>query len=120
MGREESSGGFFAGFLLGAFTGAALALLFASAPGEELREQIREKGIELKDRAGELTVDASKVAEDLKAKGQVLFEEQKTRFQEAIEEGKLAATRKKEELLAQIETAKATDAGTVTLKEPRV
>ncbi len=103
MGSQEGSGGFFAGFLFGAFVGAALALLFAPAPGEELRGQIKEKGIELKGRAGEWSVEASKRADELMAKGQVVLRDQKLRFQEAVEEGRRAAARKKEELLAQFE-----------------
>ncbi len=106
MGSEGGSGDFLAGFLVGAFVGAAVALLFAPASGEEMRSQIREKSIELKDRAEDLTLEASKKAEELKAKGQALVEEQKARFQEAIEEGKQVAARKKEELLAQLEAAK--------------
>jgi hypothetical protein len=63
----------------------------------------------LKDRVDDLGVEASKRAEVLKARGQTLLEEQKTRFQEAIEEGKRAAARKKEELLAQLEAARSSD-----------
>lgn len=103
MAREEGSGDFVAGFLLGAFVGAVLALLFAPAPGEEVRSQIREKGIELKDKAGIYGVEAGKRADELKAKGRTLLEGQTVRFKEAIEEGKKAAARKKEELLAQLE-----------------
>jgi hypothetical protein len=55
MAQGESSGEFVAGFLFGAFVGAVLALLFAPTPGEELRGQLREKGIELKERAAELS-----------------------------------------------------------------
>ena len=106
MAKEDGSGDFAAGFLFGAFVGAVLALLFAPAPGEEIRGQLREKSIELKDRAGELSVEASRRAEQLKARGQEVFDERRTRFQEAIEEGKKAAARKKEDLLAQLEAAK--------------
>jgi gas vesicle protein len=97
---RDGSGDFVLGFLFGAFVGAVLALLFAPAPGEDLRHQIHDKSIELKDRAGDLDL------EDLRAKGQALLDEQKARLQEAIEEGKTAAARKKEELLAQLESAK--------------
>ncbi|MFH1085377.1 MAG: YtxH domain-containing protein [Chloroflexota bacterium] len=106
MAQGEGSGDFVAGFLFGAFVGAVLALLFAPAPGEEIREQIRERGIELKDRAEELGAEATKQAGVLRTKGQTLLDEQKTRLHEAIEEGKKAAARKKEELLSQLEQAK--------------
>ena len=97
MSDQESSGGFFAGFVFGAFVGAALALLFAPGPGEEIREQLREKSIELKERAEDLDID------ELKSKGHHLLDEQRSRFHEAIEEGKKAASRRKEELLEQLE-----------------
>lgn len=92
MSSQEGSGGFFAGFIFGALVGAAVALLFAPAPGEEIREQLREKGIELKDRAATLGAEASKKADEFRL-----------RLQEAVEEGRQAAARKKEELLAQFE-----------------
>jgi gas vesicle protein len=111
MGKESSAGDFMAGFLLGGVFGALVALLLTPVSGQEMREQIREKSIELKDRADELSVEATKRAEELRAKGQSLFESQKLRFQEAIEEGKRAAGQKKEELLAQLESTKATDKG---------
>jgi len=59
--------------------------------------------------AGDFSIDAGKTAEQLREKGQALLEEQKARFAEAIEDGKQAAARKKEELLAQLEAARAGD-----------
>ena len=110
MSDQGSSGDFVAGFFIGALVGAALALIFAPASGEEVRSQIRGKSIELKGRVEELGTEASKRAEEIRAKGQTILQEQKTRFQEAIEEGKRAAARKKEELLAQLEAARSSDA----------
>ncbi len=100
---NESGSDFFAGFVVGAFVGAAVALLFAPSSGDEIRSQIKAKSIELKDRAEDLSAEATKKAEELRVKGQSVLEQQKSRFQEAIEEGKQAAARKKEELLAQLE-----------------
>lgn len=104
MSKESSGGDFIAGFFLGGIIGAAVALLLTPVSGDEMREQLRVKSIELKDRAGDLGVEATKVAEELRTKGQSVFESQKVRFQEAIEEGKRAASLKKEELLAQLES----------------
>lgn len=109
MSRDGGSGDFVAGFLFGAFVGAALALLFAPAPGDELRSQLHDRSIELKDRAETLGVEAGKRAGELKAKGRSLLEEQRSRFQEAIEEGKKAAAEKKEELLAQLDSSEKAD-----------
>jgi gas vesicle protein len=106
MAQGDSSGEFVAGFLFGAFVGAVLALLFAPAPGEEVRDQLRERSIELRDRAEDLTGEARQQAGALRVKGQQVLEQQKTRFQEAIEEGKKAASRTKEELLVQLESGK--------------
>ena len=106
MSKGEDSGDFVAGFLFGAFVGAILALLFAPAPGEEIRGQLREKSIELKSRASDLGAEVNKRADELKTKGQSLLGDQRIRFQEAIEEGKKAAAQKKEDLLAQLEIAR--------------
>lgn len=90
MGTDKGSGSFLAGFLLGGLFGAALALIFAPQPGEETVAKIREKGIELKERVSDMTP-----------------EEMKKAVREAIEEGKAAASHKKEELIAKIDQAKA-------------
>ncbi|MEA3407850.1 MAG: YtxH domain-containing protein [Chloroflexota bacterium] len=103
MAENSGSGDFVAGFLLGAFVGAVLAFLFAPAPGEETREKLREKGIELRQRAEEWSSEAEQRARELQEKGKSALEQQKTRFREAVEEGKKAAERKKEELLREIE-----------------
>jgi len=110
MSRESGSGEFVAGFLLGVFSGAMLALLLTPVSGEEMRTQIRDKSIELKGMTEDLDV------EDLKSKGQSMLEQQKTRLRDAIEEGKQAAARKKEELLSQLESGGAPKA--IDLVEP--
>lgn len=99
MAGQQNSGGFMAGFVFGTFVGAVLGLLFAPTSGEEARERIREKSMDLTDEFG---IDPEKW-DELRNKGLALIEEQRKRFQEAVEEGKLAAERKKEELLAQLE-----------------
>ncbi len=55
MAREQggSAGAVFVAFLLGAVTGAAVALLSAPASGEETRRRLSEKARESKARAGE-------------------------------------------------------------------
>lgn len=103
---RDGSGDFAIGFFFGAFVGAVLAMLFTPVSGDEMRGRIREGSIELKERATELSEDATKRAEELKVKGESLLHEQRARFEEAIEEGKQAAARKKSELLAQLEAAK--------------
>ena len=110
MSRDSGSVDFLAGFIVGGLVGAAFALIFAPQSGEETRSQLREKGIELKGTAQEFSAEAKKRAEgltgELQEKGKVVLDQRKTRLQEAIQEGKQAATRKKEELLGKIEQAR--------------
>jgi len=93
------SGDFAAGLVIGGLIGAAIALLLAPRPGDETLAQLREKGIELKDRAADLSAEAVKRVSDLEDKGRSVLEEQKTRLQDAVEEGKTAAQRKRDEML---------------------
>jgi gas vesicle protein len=51
---RERSGGMLAGLLLGAIAGAAAAALLAPQSGVATRELLRERGLELKDRADDL------------------------------------------------------------------
>lgn len=54
--QEEDSGAerFVTGLLIGVAVGFGLALLLAPKSGEELRDDLMQRGIELRDRAGEL------------------------------------------------------------------
>lgn len=49
---------FLAGFLLGGIVGAAVALLMAPQSGEQIREDLRERGIELRNRSEEFSGEA--------------------------------------------------------------
>jgi gas vesicle protein len=62
MNNQEVSS-FFTGFFIGALLGGAAALLFAPQSGEETRTQLRDKGIELKDKAEATYADAMKKLE---------------------------------------------------------
>jgi len=57
--NDNSIGAFLAGIFIGGLVGAAAALLLAPQSGEETREQIREKSIELRDRA-EVSLDEAR------------------------------------------------------------
>lgn len=54
MAQNGNSGSVFMAFLLGAAAGAAVALLYAPASGEETRRKLAEKAREGRDRADEL------------------------------------------------------------------
>ncbi len=127
MGDESQGWEFFTGFLLGAVVGAAAALLLAPQSGEETREVIRERGIELQGRMGQTTEDARRRAEDVAAqareraataqeRSRTVLDEQKSRLQEAIDQGKEAAQRKSDELTARFKAEKQTggEPGTTT------
>ncbi len=70
-------GTFLAGFLIGGLVGAAVALLMAPQSGEETRVMIRDKSIELKDKAVETSHEARLRAEKA-------FEEARERADAAI------------------------------------
>jgi len=77
--------GLLTGFVLGGIVGLLVGILLAPQSGEETRDVLREKGIELKSRAEEMT------------------DEGRARLQEAIQEGKSAAVQKKEQLAGMLE-----------------
>jgi gas vesicle protein len=59
---RESSDGFFAGLLIGAAIGAAVGLLYAPKPGPETRRLLKEKALEVKEKAAKA---ASKIKESV-------------------------------------------------------
>jgi gas vesicle protein len=102
MTENKCAGDFLAGFLVGALVGAATALLFAPMSGEETRVMIREKGVELGQRADEMSIEARKRAEELQIQARERAEAMQERVKVAVDEGKATATKTKEDLLAQV------------------
>lgn len=102
MSDRDSINGFLIGFIVGGLTGAVVSLLLAPQSGEETRAVLREKAIELKDKATDTAEEAyaraesaaadarlraeewariaRERAEDLQKRGQVILEEQRTRL----------------------------------------
>jgi len=107
MSDSGSGGEFFVGFFIGALVGGVAALLFAPLSGDETRKYVQDRGIELKDRAADLSVQARERAEKLQEQGRIVLEEQRTKIGQAIEEGKDAASKKREELLGRLDTEEA-------------
>jgi gas vesicle protein len=115
MSDTEDVGTFLSGLIIGGLIGAAVALLLAPQSGEETRDLIRDKSIELKDRAvetaeeariraeaaaaeararaEELTHEAREKAEELKKRGQNFVEEQKGRASDALDSAELKRKR---------------------------
>ena len=80
MSRSESGAGdVMLAFLLGAVAGAAVALLFAPAAGEETREFLSEKAREGRERAAEAA-----------RQGRELLNRQRETISSAIEKGRQA------------------------------
>jgi gas vesicle protein len=77
---------FMAGMVIGGLVGAAAAMLLAPQTGEETRALIRDKSIELKDKALETTQDmqlrAEKALETTRAQLEDTIDELKTRSDE--------------------------------------
>lgn len=117
--RDGDLGSFLSGLIIGGLVGAAAALLLAPQSGEETRTIIRDKSIELKDRAAE-TADEARAraeaaaadararaeevaqqarerAEELRRKGMEVYEDQRTKIELAVKAGKDAAQRTKGE-----------------------
>ena len=81
MARDDSgaAGTVIVAFVLGALTGAAVALLMAPASGEETRRLIADKAREGRDKAGEAA-----------QKGRELWDRQRETLSTAFERGKEA------------------------------
>ena len=79
MSREDSSGPIFVAFLVGAVAGAALALLWAPAPGDETRRFLADRAREGRDRAA-----------DAARQGREFINRQRDAMADAIERGRQA------------------------------
>jgi gas vesicle protein len=80
MAQEDSTGGtVLMAFVLGAVAGAAVALLWAPAAGEDTRRRIREKADEARERANEVA-----------RQGREFIDRQRETFSTALDRGKEA------------------------------
>ena len=100
MSDHGSSGlEFIAGLFLGGLVGVIAGLMLAPKSGEEIRSELAERGIELR---GEI----QKRASELQDKVPAFVDEQRARVEDAIEKGKDAAAKKRQEILSQLEAEK--------------
>jgi len=88
---------FLAGLGLGALIGAATALLLAPKSGPETRQDIASAADDLRKKANKVAHDLSESSEELVKKSKELLETTKVKVQSAIDAGKQAMVRKKEE-----------------------
>jgi len=88
MSDHDDFGAFLIGFVVGGVAGAVAALLLAPQSGEETRALIKDKSIELRDKAAEQ-------AEVVASKANEFADQAKTRGKEAFENVKKTVTRKR-------------------------
>ncbi|MGB7539973.1 MAG: YtxH domain-containing protein [Anaerolineales bacterium] len=86
--NDSDLGSFVAGFLIGGLIGAGVALLMAPQSGEETREMLRERGIELKNRAEE-------AASEFQSKAGTYLDEGRERVEGAVESARSRVSRRK-------------------------
>ena len=100
MSDRDEFGAFLVGFIVGGLTGAVVALLFAPQSGEETRAMIKDKSIELRDKAqhtaeealaraeqvaAEARASADELAKQLRERGQAVYEDVRERGKTAVE-----------------------------------
>lgn len=94
--NSNDIGNFFAGLIIGGLVGAAVALLMAPQSGEETRVMIRDKSIELKDKAvetgQEARVRAEKALEDARQQADAAIIDLRARTEELARLTKEKAT----------------------------
>ncbi len=88
MSDHDDFGAFLIGFVVGGVAGAVAALLLAPQSGEETRALIKDKSIELRDKAAEQ-------AEVVASKATEFTDQAKTRGKEAFDNVKKTVTRKR-------------------------
>jgi gas vesicle protein len=88
MSDHDDFGAFLIGFIVGGVAGAVAALLLAPQSGEETRALIKDKSIELRDKATEQ-------AEMVASRANEFADDAKTRGKEAFDNVKKTVTRKR-------------------------
>lgn len=82
---SDRGGSFLVGFVVGAAVGALATLLLTPYSGEEIRDQIKEKGIELKTQATQVAEEARSQAQQVQDRGRIVLSENVRRAQEAVQ-----------------------------------
>jgi gas vesicle protein len=89
MSDRDEFGAFLVGFIVGGLTGAVVSLLFAPQSGEETRALIKDKSIELRDKAttsAEAAIArAEAAAAEARARAEELAKELRARGKEVVE-----------------------------------
>ena len=88
--NQSGSGNVMLAFLVGAITGAAVALLFAPASGDETREYLGQKAREGRDRAREAAEQSREFYERNRESVATAIDRGREAFQQARERGEQA------------------------------
>lgn len=103
--RHPGTSGVLLSFLLGALSGAALAILFAPRSGRETREilgerlrETAERGRQLGERAVEKGKEVAEDASSLVDRGRDVLEKRRDRLAAAVEAGRQAFRDEKEKM----------------------
>ncbi len=122
MSENNDFGAFLIGFAVGALTGAAVSLLMAPQSGEETRKVLKEKAIELKDKAGETYVTTKEktahIYEEGIHKATEIIDEGKQKASEIIDKGKSKAADVKQKGQVVLEEQREKLAETIRPKKP--
>ena len=90
MSDRDEFGAFLVGFIVGGLSGAVVALLFAPQSGEETRALIKDKSIELRDKAQisaeEAIARAEAAAADARARADDLARQLRERGQTVVDD----------------------------------
>ena len=91
MGRDDgAAGSILLAFILGAVSGAALALLYAPKSGRETRDYIGERAREGRQRAAGVAADVAAKGRDALSQGRDALNQGRETLSTAIERGKEA------------------------------
>jgi gas vesicle protein len=93
MSRNDSGGSVLLAFLAGTITGAAVALLFAPASGDETRQFLSDKARESRERALNTARDGRERAVSAARDGRDAIRRQKDQIATAIDRGREAYTK---------------------------
>lgn len=102
MSEDNKGGGFFAGFIVGALAGAALAYVITQ---EEARDLIVGKAREAGNFAMDATGDLRANAADLYERGRTVVENARTNVNAAVDEGQTTAHQMRDDLSRQSQSS---------------
>jgi gas vesicle protein len=92
MSDRDEFGAFLVGFIVGGLSGAVVALLFAPQTGEETRALIKDKSIELRDKAQvsaeEAMTRAEAAAADARARADEMAKQLRERSQQVVDDAR--------------------------------